>query len=55
MKLVTIGNTTINMDTVREIRAAPGLLTIIFVDGHEMQISGAEMEGMHRWINSHGE
>ena len=55
MKLVSIGATTINMDTVREIRVSPDLLTIVFIDGYETQVGGVELEGFKRWLTSNAE
>jgi transcription antitermination factor NusG len=52
MKLVKIGASTINMDVVREIRETPGGLTIVFLDGHEIPLRGAEMQGLQRWLRS---
>ncbi len=53
MKLLKIGATTINMKVVREIRETPDMLTIVFVDDHELPIRGVEMQGLQRWLRSH--
>jgi hypothetical protein len=55
MKLVKIGASFINLDTVREIRESDSSLTVIFLDGHERQIQGIEMEAFQRWLTAHAD
>jgi hypothetical protein len=55
MKLIKIGESFINLDTVREICESAGVLTVIFADGHERQIEGIEMEALQRWLSAHAD
>ena len=55
MKLIKIGDRTVNMDVVREIRGGPDGLTLAFIDGQETQLRGTEADVFRQWLAVHAQ